>query len=129
MVKLMAKVIYKEEILMKKNFLIKFGAPVLALSLVTACGTDDNEDPVNEEAPLIQEDDNGEQNEMEENNNGDMNENDNGGMNGNDDGGMNGGNENGEGGTNGNENGGTDTDGGLMEDGTNEDTMDEENNE
>ncbi|WP_156290902.1 hypothetical protein [Oceanobacillus salinisoli] len=36
---------------MRKNFLFKLGAPILALSLVAACGTDDEPDPIEEDAP------------------------------------------------------------------------------
>lgn len=44
---------------MQRKWLIKIGASILALSLVAACGTDDQEDPVGEdEAPLNQEEDN-----------------------------------------------------------------------
>ena len=64
MVKLMAMVnISKEELMMKSKLLIRLGAPVLALSLVTACGMgNDDQDPVNEEAPLNEE---GDMNEMD----------------------------------------------------------------
>ncbi|MFC4024997.1 hypothetical protein ACFOUV_14480 [Oceanobacillus longus] len=70
---------------MKSKWLIKLGAPVLALSLVAACGTGNEEDPVQEEeAPLNQEEENGGMNEdeglMEENNEFDENK-DNNGMN------------------------------------------------
>src|SRR5699024_11682424 len=52
------------------KWLLKIGAPILALTLVSACGTtnNDNNDPVEDETP-IEEDNNGD-------NNGDMNEND-----------------------------------------------------
>src|SRR5699024_9656985 len=51
------------------KWLLKIGAPILALTLVSACGTtnNDNNDPVEDETP-IEEDNNGD-------NNGDMNEN------------------------------------------------------
>lgn len=72
----------KEDTLMSKRFLIKLGAPLIALSLIAACGTDDEPDPIEndeeaplapeDEAPLNQEDDNGNQNPAEDNgNNGD----------------------------------------------------------
>lgn len=59
---------------MKSKLLIKLGAPVLALSLIAACGTADNEEPADtNEAPLNQEDDNNNQNPAEDGgmNNGD----------------------------------------------------------
>lgn len=40
---------------MKRKILLKFGAPILALSLVAACGTGDDMDPTDEDAPLDQE--------------------------------------------------------------------------
>lgn len=39
---------------MKRKWLIKIGAPVLALSLISACGNDDNEDPIGDETPQNQ---------------------------------------------------------------------------
>ncbi|MDY7046465.1 MAG: hypothetical protein ACQEWU_20470 [Bacillota bacterium] len=57
---------------MKKKLLVKFGAPVLALSLIAACGIDDDQDPVEDEAPLDQ---------QEEDNIDDNPADDNGGMN------------------------------------------------
>src|SRR5690625_5008393 len=52
------------------KWLLKIGAPILALTLVSACGTtnNDNNEPVEDETP-IEEDNNGD-------NNGHMNEND-----------------------------------------------------
>jgi len=44
---------------MNKKFLWKLGIPFLALSIVAACGTDDGNDPVDDEAPLNQDEDNG----------------------------------------------------------------------
>ncbi|WP_100009923.1 hypothetical protein [Lentibacillus sediminis] len=87
--------------MMKRKSLLKFGAPVLALSLMTACGTggDGGEDPAGNEAPMNQEDDNGADNPMEENGGGEGNgDGMNGGDQGNGEGGMNGGDQgNGEG--------------------------------
>lgn len=40
---------------MNKKLLLKLGVPFFALSLVAACGTDDDQDPVENEAPLEQE--------------------------------------------------------------------------
>ncbi|RKQ34351.1 hypothetical protein [Oceanobacillus halophilus] len=75
---------------MNKKYLFKLGAPILALSLVAACGNDDDPDPIEDdapvedeapdgengdteapltdedEAPLNQEDDNGNENIMED---------------------------------------------------------------
>ncbi|MFD1852149.1 hypothetical protein [Oceanobacillus bengalensis] len=64
---------------MSKRFLIKLGAPILALSLIAACGTDEEQDPIDEEAPLApedeaplnQEDDNNDTNPAEEDGAGD----------------------------------------------------------
>lgn len=43
---------------MQRKWLIKIGAPILALSLVAACGMNNEEDPAGEdEAPLNQEED------------------------------------------------------------------------
>ena len=91
---------------MKSKLLIKLGAPVLALSLIAACGTADNEDPADtNEAPLNQEDDNNNQNPVED---GDMNDGDNGGMNNGDEGLM---EEDGNTENNGNNDDNTNTDG------------------
>lgn len=75
---------------MERKILLKFGAPILAISLLAACGTNDGQDPAEneEEAPLNQEDDNNNQNPAEE---------EDGGMNGNDNGNGNGNNGNGTG--------------------------------
>lgn len=76
-----------------RKLLFKLGAPVLALSLITACGTGDDQEPAGNEAPLNQEDDNNNNNPMEnDNNNGGT---DNGGL--------------------GNDNNGNNGDGGLMD--------------
>jgi len=53
----------------EKNFLVKLAVPVVALSLLTACGgggNGDQQDPTGQEAPMNQEDDNGQQNPAEE---------------------------------------------------------------
>ncbi|WP_188456642.1 hypothetical protein [Virgibacillus oceani] len=91
---------------MKRKLLIKFGAPILALSLVAACGNNDNGDPVeDDEAPLNQED-NGDQDLNDDqggdlqDDNGDLNGDQNGDMNGD----MNGDNGNGNGNNNDNNN-------------------------
>lgn len=61
MVKLMSIVnISKEELMMKSKLLIRLGAPVLALSLVAACGTDNEQDPVEDNAPMEPTEENGE---------------------------------------------------------------------
>src|SRR5699024_1495016 len=59
------------------KWLLKVGAPILALTLVSACGTtnNDNNDPVEDETP-IEEDNNGDNNGNNGDNNGDMNKND-----------------------------------------------------
>ena len=53
--------------MMKKHYLVKLSAPLLALSLVAACGTtndrNDDQNPADNEAPL--EEDNGNLNENE----------------------------------------------------------------
>lgn len=74
---------------MKKKWLYKLGASVLALSLVTACGTTNDNNGNNEdapEAPLNQDED--QNNDLDENDlNEDLNDenrNDNNDMNGND---------------------------------------------
>ncbi|WP_210095885.1 hypothetical protein [Oceanobacillus polygoni] len=38
--------------MMKSKLLIRLGAPVLALSLIAACGTGNDRDPVEDDAPL-----------------------------------------------------------------------------
>jgi hypothetical protein len=93
---------------MKSKLLIKLGAPVLALSLITACGTGNDDDQVDtNEAPLNQEDDNNNLNPAEDN---DMNG-DNGGIN-NDDGLMDdNGNNNGNDNNDNNDNNGNNNDG------------------
>ncbi|WP_339226550.1 hypothetical protein NSQ77_13460 [Oceanobacillus sp. FSL K6-2867] len=45
---------------MKSKLLIRLGAPVLALSLVAACGTDNEQDPVEDNAPMEPTEENGE---------------------------------------------------------------------
>jgi hypothetical protein len=110
---------------MKKHWLIKLGAPALALSLVTACGNDEEQNPppeedapIEEEAPLEQEQDGEGTGEIGEN----------GGNGGN---GGNGENGNaGDAGTEGNggigDTGGDEAD--IMEDGENDGTCNEGNN-
>lgn len=43
--------------MMNKKPLLKLGIPFIALSMIAACGTDDGNDPVDDEAPLIEDDD------------------------------------------------------------------------
>lgn len=42
----------KEATFMTKKYLIKLGAPILALSLVAACGNNNDEDPIDDNAPV-----------------------------------------------------------------------------
>ncbi|WP_067728581.1 hypothetical protein [Oceanobacillus damuensis] len=57
---------------MKRKLLIKLGAPMLAISLVAACGTGNEQDPAENEAPLNQEEDGGMM--EDDGQNGDMNQ-------------------------------------------------------
>ncbi|MFA1822478.1 hypothetical protein ACDX78_20330 [Virgibacillus oceani] len=59
---------------MNKKLLLKLGIPFLALTIIAACGTDgtdDEMDPADDEAPLIEDDDGAPLNPDEDN--GDMN--------------------------------------------------------
>ena len=56
-------------LIMANKWLLRFGSSILALTLITGCGTADDTD-VNDEAPLNQEDDNNNENMMENEDNG-----------------------------------------------------------
>ncbi|GAB3789498.1 hypothetical protein [Virgibacillus kimchii] len=55
---------------MSKKLLMKLGIPFIALSIVAACGTGDDMDPVDDEAPLIEDDDGAPLNPDEDNEDG-----------------------------------------------------------
>ncbi|WP_164218414.1 hypothetical protein [Virgibacillus sp. YIM 98842] len=60
---------------MNKKLLLKLGIPFVALSIIAACGTDDGNDPADDEAPLIEDDDGAPLNPDEDNEgNGGMND-------------------------------------------------------
>jgi hypothetical protein len=65
---------------MNKKLLLKLGIPFLALTIIAGCGTDDGTDdemdPADDEAPLIEDDDGAPMNPDDENgeNNGGMND-------------------------------------------------------
>ncbi len=73
LVKLKNEPIKKEEIHMKSKLLVKLGASAIALSLIAACGTDDNQDPAEDEAPMQEQENN---NDQPADDNGGANEND-----------------------------------------------------
>jgi penicillin-binding protein 1A len=85
---------------MNKKLLLKLGIPFVALTIIAGCGTDDGNDPVDEEAPLMEDDDGAPLNPDEDN--GDMN------------------------GDNGQDDGGDEQDGGEMTDDPEQDDLEEE---